>query len=123
MKHDELADQSTAQLVGRFVSVAVAQDRATLYSDNDTYNTLFDELLRIMRELKSRPGDQRRALIPLYDHPNAQVRLSAAAATLEIEPAAARRVLEIIDRRHEFPQAANARGLLEALNEGRLPDI
>jgi hypothetical protein len=111
------------ELVNLFVQISLAQDKALLYEDYSTFNRLFDEIHDIMRELRSRSGDQRRALMSLYDHPNAQVRLSAAVATLELEPAAARRVLEIIDDRHEFPQAADARGLLEALDQGRHPNI
>lgn len=110
-------------LLERFVQIGLEQDRALLYEDYATFNRLFDEAHGIMRELRSRAGDQRRSLMSFYDHPNAQVRLSAAVATLELEPSAARRVLEIIDDRHEFPQAADARGLLKALDEGRFPYV
>jgi hypothetical protein len=123
MKQSDLSRESISELVQQFVELSVAQDKATLRSDNDTYNRLFDEVHAIIRELRSRAGDHRRVLMPLYNHPNAQVRLSAAAATLELEPKAARRVLEIIEDRHEFPQAANAGMLLDAFDEGRLPYI
>jgi hypothetical protein len=58
--------------------------------------------------LKARNGDQRRALLLLYEHPNAQVRLKAAKATLAVNPDAARRVLQTLADSREFPQAGDA---------------
>jgi hypothetical protein len=68
--------------------------------------------------LKSRNGDQRRALLPLFLHPNAQVRLKAATATLAVAPEAARQTLQIISDRQEYPQAADARGMMRAVDKG-----
>jgi hypothetical protein len=68
-------------------------------------------------ERKQRAGDQRRALIPLHEHPNAQVRLKAAIATLALAPHAARQALQIIRNREEYPQAA-ARGMIRAVDDG-----
>jgi hypothetical protein len=65
-----------------------------------------------------RTGDQRRALISLYNHRNAQVRLKAAISTLAVAPNAARRVLQLITDRAEFPQAAHAYGMIRALEDG-----
>jgi hypothetical protein len=60
--------------------------------------------------LKSRPGDGRNALRRLYQHKNAQVRLTA--------PEAARHVLQEIKRWQEFPQALDAGMTLIALDDG-----
>lgn len=49
------------QLVQDFVVLSLAQAKAGLYSDHDTYHRLFDATREIMCELKSRAGDQRRA--------------------------------------------------------------
>lgn len=72
----------------------------------------------IEEELIAHPGDRRTALLPLFDHPNAQVRLKAALAKLAVLPDEARETLEILDENKEFPQAADARGMLEALDDG-----
>lgn len=69
-------------------------------------------------ELKRRPPDQRRALLALYDHPNAQVRLAAAKSTLAVAPAAAREMLQIIADSGEFPQAGDAGMSLVNLERG-----
>jgi hypothetical protein len=61
----------------------------------------------------------RRALIPLLEHPNPQVRLKSAITTLALAPEAARRALQIISDRNEYPQAADARGMMSDLDEGR----
>jgi hypothetical protein len=59
---------------------------------------LFDRKWKILTELKSRPGDQRRVLFDLYDHENIQVRLDAARSTFAIDPVAGRAKLqEILD--------------------------
>jgi hypothetical protein len=71
-------------------------------------NQLFDSIEEVKSELQGREGDQRRALLRLYDHPNAQVRLKAVKATLAVEPVAARRMLQIIADSREYPQAGDA---------------
>lgn len=118
MKDAALKDISVEQLVERFIKVTLGQFQAELYDENAKYNRLFREMVAIGQELKSRPGDQRRALIPLFAHPNPQVRLMAAELTLAVAPAAARQTLQDIWDRKEFPQAAYAMGTLRALERG-----
>ena len=88
------------------------------HNDNATYNRLFRQMDSIEEELKNRPGDQRRTLIPLFEHPNAQVRLTSALATLALVPKDARRTRQIISDRQEYPQAADARGMMMAIDAG-----
>ena len=107
------------KLYERFIFAALDQHEAMLYGDSAKYSRLYEEIKRIEEELKKREGDQRRALINLFDHSNAQVRLNAAFATLALEPEAARGALQLISDRNEYPQAADARFMLEALDEGR----
>ena len=119
MKQSELASKSIDQLVDTFVSMALAQDYAELSDDLAKYNRLYDEMDTVRQELKSRAGDGRRALLPLLNHRNAQVRLKAAISTLALEPEASREALQKLVDSNEFPQAARASGMLEALDEGR----
>ncbi len=79
---------------------------------------MFDAMEVIKRELKVRNGDQRRALLALYDHPNAQVRLKAVKATLAVEPNAARLMLERLADSREYPQAGDAGMTLDNLDSG-----
>lgn len=109
---------SSQQLVERFLAIALEQDQAVLYDDFALYNRLYDQMSAVEVELKSRIGDQRSLLLPLYQHENAQVRLQAALATLTVAPDASRAVLQEISDRNEYPQAADARGMLRALTEG-----
>jgi hypothetical protein len=106
------------QLVERFTAIALDQDKALLRSDHARFNRLFDEMESVKRELKGRSSDLRRALLALYDHPNAQVRLKAVKATPAVEPLAARRMLEIIADSREYPQAGDAGMTLDALDSG-----
>jgi recombinational DNA repair ATPase RecF len=98
------------RLVQRFIEIGIEQDKAQIADEISKYNRLFREKTSILSELKSRKGDQRRVLIPLYEHPNMQVRLNAARATLAIEPQAARKVLEAI-RASRMPHHALDAGM------------
>lgn len=118
MKRSSLGQLTVNQLVERFAEIGVEQDQALLYDEIAKYNRLFDQMWELVDEPKRREGDQRRALVALYNHPKAQVRLKAAIATLALEPDAARKVLQIISDRDEYPQAADARGVLSALDKG-----
>jgi hypothetical protein len=116
MKRINLKEMAVQHLVERFVAIAVSQDRALDRDDTRTYNRLFPQMQDVREELKSRSGDERRALVPLLEHPNPQVRFIAAITTLEIAPEAARRALELIKERQEYPQAADAYGVLRRLD-------
>ena len=72
----------------------------------------------IRSELRRREGDQRRALLPLLNHPNVQVRMMAAHTVLTISPVLARRAVESVLDSGIFPQAADASGTLRALETG-----
>ena len=116
-------DMTVDHLVQEFLAVTLAQYRANAAEDMPRYTRLFRHMELLERELKSRPGDQRRALLPLCDHENAHVRLRAAVATLALAPERARETLQIIDDRREFPDAADAFGLLRGLDDGTyVPD-
>jgi Domain of unknown function (DUF2019) len=118
MKRTKLHEMTVAQLVDLFIAIALNQDAAMLNYNSAEFNRLFDEREALEEELKKRPGDQRRALLPLLEHLNAQVRLISAIATLALAPEAARQTLQVISDRQEYPQAADARGMMRALSEG-----
>jgi hypothetical protein len=107
------------ELVERFATLAIEQDHAGLHDDIPRVNRLYDQIKMTEAELKSRSGDQRTALLTLYTHRNVQVRLRAALATLAIAATASRAVLQEIIERKEYPQMADAIGMLRALDAGR----
>lgn len=109
---------STEELVSRFVEIAIRQDQAIFRDDNAAFNRLFDRMDAVEQELKRRGGDQRRALMPLYSHPNMQVRLMAAKSTLAAAPEQARRMLEAIADSGWQPQAGDAGMCLWSLDQG-----
>lgn len=115
----EFAQLSEDQLVQEFVSVSLDQYQALRYRRTEQYNRLYDITEGIEKELKARVGDQRRRLVALYDHPNIQVRMKAAIATLAFDFEGARQVLQTIKDQQDFPFAAYAFGMLCALDEGR----
>ncbi|GAB1716626.1 MAG: hypothetical protein NTAFB05_16680 [Nitrobacter sp.] len=114
-----LDTMSVDQLVGRFAAITAAQDDALLGHELTKFNRLFDRMLEVLEELKGRPGDQRRALMALYDYPNMQVRLKAAIHTREVLPVEARRQIEAIAESHWMPQAGDA-GMALAVMDGDL---
>lgn len=118
MSQKRIQNLSDDELVDRFVEISLAQDLALLRSEVAKFNRLFDRKTTLLNELKSRKGDRRRLLLSLFNHPNAQVRLNAAKATLAVEPDAARTMLHAIEDSKEFPQAGNAGMCLWTLEEG-----
>jgi ParB-like chromosome segregation protein Spo0J len=118
MKKTNLREMSVDQLVERFTAIALDQDKALLRNEYAKFNRLFERMEEVKGELKARDGDQRRALLRLYDHPNAQVRLKAVKATLAVAPERARRMLEIMAESGEYPQAGDAGMTIDALDRG-----
>ena len=115
----KLKTASVEDLVALFAGIAVQQNAALENIRNSEYNRLYGMMEKIEAQLKSRDGDQRRALMPLYNHPNPTVRFKAAMATFALAPRAARDVLQLIKDRKEFPIAMNASQMLSAMDEGR----
>lgn len=114
------ADQvaSVQELVERFVSTGLAQYEAAYVVDTGKYNRLYARMQDIRGELRRREGDQRRALLPLLNHPNVQVRMMAAHTVLTISPDLARKAFQSVRDSGIFPQAADASGTLRALDNG-----
>ena len=108
MRGPKLEEMSAANLVERFVEITKAQGEALLDDELRKFNRLFQQMRAVLEELKARDGDQRRALLPLYEHPNAQVRLKAAKNTLAVAPNAALKILQDIVSSGEYPQAMEA---------------
>ena len=118
MNPSALQDMNLDQLLKRFVDLALEQDRGLLEGDITRVNQLGEALHAVAIEMKSREGDQRRALLRLYDHPNIEVRLTAAKATLAVAPEMARRVIQAIAESGEYPQAGDAGMALLSLDRG-----
>jgi hypothetical protein len=110
---------SIADLVRRFEELCLTQYDADLAFDMPRYNRAFDSMMAVSNELRSRPGDQRKALVGLYDHPNEQVRLKAGIHTLALFPQDARAVLQKLVDERIHPQAMDAGMLLDSLDAGR----
>ena len=106
------------QLVVRFAAITAAQDDALLGNELTKFNRLFDRMMEVSEELKGRPGDQRRALMTLYSHPNIQVQLQAAKLTLAVESDEARRKIEAIASSRWLPQSGDAGMCLLNLDRG-----
>jgi hypothetical protein len=91
MTTDNLENLSVNALVDRFATIGVEQYKAKDAEQDERYKELFYKMYDIQEELKRRQGDERRALIMLFDYPNMQVRLMAAKYALAVAPQAARR--------------------------------
>jgi Domain of unknown function (DUF2019) len=112
-------DQLTIDdLVQQFLALTLAQYEARFPSQTSKYNRLYHQMNEVSDELKRREGDQRRALLPLINHENAQVRLMAASSLLTIVPDRAKRALESVRDSGIVPPSVNAEGLLDGLQNG-----
>jgi Domain of unknown function (DUF2019) len=116
--HSGLRDISVTELVDHFAAAGLGQFKAELRNDIAKQNKCVEQAMAIAAELKSRPGDQRSALLQLYDHPNVQVRLNAARLTLAVAPATARDLIQAIADSKQYPQAGDAGMCLWALDQG-----
>ena len=120
MNQDNINGMSVSELVDRFTAIALEQDKALFKDDIPKFNSLYRQMDDVKNELKARQGDQRRALLPLFDHPNLQVRLKAAVTTLAVAADAARKELKNIAVSRRQPQAGDAGMLLRGLEDGSL---
>lgn len=118
LKKTKLDAMTVDQLVERFAAITVAQDDALLGHEFAKFNRLYDRMKEVSDELKNRSGDQRRALMKLYDYPNMQVQLQAARFTLAVAALEARQKLEAIVASQWFPQAGDAGMSLLNLDRG-----
>lgn len=118
MSRADLTKMVVPDLVDRFAAIALRQDEAIFNDDNALYSRLFWQMEAVEQELKARDGDQRRALLSLFDHKSIQVRLMAAKATLAVAPDVARRMLEVIANSNWQPQAGEAGMSLWNLDRG-----
>jgi hypothetical protein len=89
-KVDDFSTLNVADLVELFAALGVLNDHGLMRGHKADVNRAFYRMSAIADQLKSRKGDRRRALLALYDHRNAAVRLAAAKATLAVAPIEAR---------------------------------
>jgi hypothetical protein len=113
-----LSSLSVEELVKRFADITSQQYPAVMGNDVQTYNKLYAQMDAVCQELKTRSGDQRRALFPLYGHSNMQVRLVAARRTLALNYNDARRVIEDVANSGKQPIAGDAGMTLWNLDRG-----
>jgi Domain of unknown function (DUF2019) len=106
------------ELVQNFLALTLAQYEARFPSQTSKYNRLYRQMNEIRDELKRREGDQRRALLPLINHENAQVRLMAASSLLTIVPDRAKKALQSVRDSGITPPSVNAGFLLDGLEDG-----
>lgn len=109
---------SVADLASYFTASALAQYNADMDFNIKAINIAVKEMMAIAAELKSRPGDQRSALLELYDHPNTRVRLSAARLSFALAPVRARAVIQEIADSKKFSTALDAGMCLSSIDMG-----
>ncbi len=118
MTRVKLEETTIDELVQRFAEIGVAQDQALLYERRAEFRQLFRQMNDIDSELRRRGNDARAALLPLYRHPNMQVRLKAAVKTLAVAPDLARQVIGAVYGSGCLPQSLDAGMTLRNLESG-----
>lgn len=118
METIDLSRAPDEALVEKFIDVCLAQDAKNDGTYIQEYNRLIRKMAKIIKEMQSRPGDARYLLIPLFKHPNWQVRVKAAKNAFALAPIEARQVLEQMYATRVNPYAADAGGMLIAMDEG-----
>ena len=114
----KLANMTIEQILALYAEVGIAQNAAERKGQIARFNRLADSNSKIIKELMSRPGDQRLALLQLYNHPDIQVRANAARDTWDVAQVESRRKLEELADSKWYPQAGEA-GMNLSILEGK----
>lgn len=120
MNTAQFRKMTASDITLEFEKTCIAQDKFIVHRQSSKYNKSIERLWAMVDELGRRIPDQRSVLRRFYNHPNREVRFQAARHSLAIFPDEARKVLQIISDRDEYPQAANARLALQKLDDGTL---
>jgi Domain of unknown function (DUF2019) len=88
--------ENTQKLLEKFIDLCLRQDKTYISGNTILYNKLFKQKRDIVAELASRPGDERRALLPLLHYDNPHVRLQAAKSAYPVSPGECRSCIEAI---------------------------
>lgn len=122
MSVDKLSEMTNQELAKQITVLSLSQYETT-YEEDDSravpeYNRLYKAIDAISDVLRARGLGARRALIPLLQHANPQVRLNAAHQLLAIVPIEARAVLEDLAQNGPGPQRLSAGMALMHLDNG-----
>lgn len=109
---------SVDEILQRFIELSLTQHEALLYLEARPYNRAYMKIKKLVEELEARPGDQRHALIELFDHDNPQVRLNAAKHAHPIYPDKAIQIVQSIIDARALPQEVYAKDVLSFLMYG-----
>jgi hypothetical protein len=90
------SSETTARLVANFRENCLVQDQTYISGNTRKRSKLFFANVDICGELAKRPGDERRALLPLLDDKNPQVRLQAAKFAYPVSPVQCRACIEAV---------------------------
>jgi len=106
------------ELVFQFLEIAKVRGEATMMLDTRRANACFDRMKAVDLEMRARGTETRKALIPLLSDPNRYVRYYSAMYLLALAPDQARAILEWNTKFEVGILAADARGMLRALDDG-----
>ena len=87
---------TTERLVAVFRDNCLVQDETYISGNTRKYSKLYFGNVDVVKELAGRPGDERRALLPLLNDENPHVRLQAAKFAFPVAPVECRACLEAI---------------------------
>lgn len=122
MSKASIYEMNVDALVEHHADLSIKQGQALeAFSSMAKVNRFGSQIQDINAELKSRPGDQRIALIRLFSHPNPWVRFNAARVTLDIADES-RAVVQLIADSGNFPVAGHA-GMCLSLFDGELSHL
>ena len=116
-----LSPLSDEDLRDLFETLAIKQGDAWAPENPKTlwrYEKFYFEIVDVVKELQSRPGDGRHILVPLLEHDNLQVRLKTATNVFALVPEQARRSLQWLSETGAAPVFFEAGSFLGAVDDG-----
>lgn len=118
MQKMQLKKLSTEQLVEKTRSLSAERWRAIYAGKPKDGNRMFDLLVAIRRELRTRGMEAQRQLLSLLDDPNPGTRCWVAASVLEFAPDEGERVLTDLSKNAEGLVGFSAEWTLERWKAG-----
>lgn len=118
MKKAEVKKLSTEQLVEKTRSLSARRWHAIYAGKPKDGNRMFDLLVAIQRELRTRGMEAQRQLLSLLDDPDPGTRCWAAASVLEFAPDEGERVLTDLSKNAEGLVGFSAEWTLEQWKAG-----
>jgi Domain of unknown function (DUF2019) len=109
------------ELIAAYEQIVLEQDQSFRFEKNTKFNKEFKIRVAIVEQLRSRPGDQRKALAPLLDRREPWMRICVAEDTYSLDPERSRKYMQTVADYRFDPYKGRAASSLGLWDMGYTP--